>query len=670
MKKIIRLGICLGMLGVCLGGNTVSAMAEAQSEEVYQYGVGSVSKTFVSVAVMQLVDQGKVSLDEPVVTYIPEFKMADERYQDITVRMLLNHTSGLMGSLYQNGILFEEGNSETHDKLLEELSTQKLKANPGSYMVYSNDGFVLAELLVEKVTGVSFADYLETNICEPLEMKHTSTAFGNTVKSVSVNQAENFLDSSIQVPYEGVTEVGSGGVRSTTEDLARLSTIFIQDGSDLLSKEAVRETNRDYYPETDYLKLPELNYKTVGLGWDYIREYEFDKYGIKAVGKGGDLDFQHANLTVLPEKNMSAAVLSSSGSSTFNQLVAQAVLLSALEVKGEIPQGSASVNQLQEWQKTLPKESCRIPDEMYDYAGCYVGNHAVDIRFPDDTTMLLKTLDKESQITMKFDYREDGWFYGDDTSAIGQEITNNGDGHTGITKVKLYEESDGKRYLYFSTNAQYTGLGMYAYGEVFGTQAVTQILEESVKSAWDARMGKKYYVYNDRYSSADWARGASLAVKIKDIGQAGYVYGTGCMGVKRIVDENHGESACIGRDMSTITVFQENGTELLSFDDGGSIFICEDGMQELTKDMENYELQENEEAKWFTIPESMEKERMTIQVNGEGMAAVYDQYDQCIFTTLALNGNQSVILPEGGKIVFTGESSAGKNPSVHFVHLK
>ena len=62
------------------------------------YGVGSISKTYTAVLMMTLVEAGKVDLDQPVTTYLPEFTMADPRYEDITVRMLLNHSSGLMAS--------------------------------------------------------------------------------------------------------------------------------------------------------------------------------------------------------------------------------------------------------------------------------------------------------------------------------------------------------------------------------------------------------------------------------------------------------------------------------------------------------------------------------------------------------------------------------------------
>lgn len=113
------------------------------------YGVGSISKTYTAVLMMNLVEEGKVKLDEPVTTYLPEFTMADARYKDITVRMLLNHSSGLMGSAGPGSFLFGDNNRDASDELLERLSTQTLQADPGAYSVYSNDSYTLAGLVIE-----------------------------------------------------------------------------------------------------------------------------------------------------------------------------------------------------------------------------------------------------------------------------------------------------------------------------------------------------------------------------------------------------------------------------------------------------------------------------------------------------------------------------------------
>lgn len=86
--------IVSGTAGVYHKENSISLTKE------HMYGVGSISKTFTAAAIMQLVEKGKLELDAPVVKYLPKFKMADDRYKKITVRMLLNHSSGLMGSSF------------------------------------------------------------------------------------------------------------------------------------------------------------------------------------------------------------------------------------------------------------------------------------------------------------------------------------------------------------------------------------------------------------------------------------------------------------------------------------------------------------------------------------------------------------------------------------------
>jgi CubicO group peptidase (beta-lactamase class C family) len=145
------------------------------------YCVGSVSKVYVTAAVMQLVDQGLVELDKPITTYIPDFTMADGRYKDITVRMLMNHTSGIMGSTLRNEFLFGDNDKDKYDYLLENLKTQTLKADPGAYAAYCNDGFTLLEIIVERVSGMDFTSYIEENIAAPLNLTQTGTANASNI---------------------------------------------------------------------------------------------------------------------------------------------------------------------------------------------------------------------------------------------------------------------------------------------------------------------------------------------------------------------------------------------------------------------------------------------------------------------------------------------------------
>lgn len=123
---------------------------------------GSVGKLYGTAAMLKLVQDQGISLDDPVVKHLPEFQMKDERYQDITLRMLLNHSAGLPSDVDAAGmaagsIMPEEVSLD----ILEELRSQTLRSNPGEYAVYSNLGFAIAQKVIEKISGQTFGAYYE-----------------------------------------------------------------------------------------------------------------------------------------------------------------------------------------------------------------------------------------------------------------------------------------------------------------------------------------------------------------------------------------------------------------------------------------------------------------------------------------------------------------------------
>ena len=122
------------------------------------YNVASVSKIYCTAAVMILVQRGLVELDTPVVQYVPDFKMLDEDYKKITVRHLLNHASGLPGTQWKGFSVTALTERDYYQEVLDYLAISHLKAKPGEYSVYCNDGFTLAEIVVARVSGRSRFD--------------------------------------------------------------------------------------------------------------------------------------------------------------------------------------------------------------------------------------------------------------------------------------------------------------------------------------------------------------------------------------------------------------------------------------------------------------------------------------------------------------------------------
>lgn len=136
-------------------------------------GVGSLTKSFTALAVMKLVEMGKLRLDAPVIQYIPWFHTANKDQSDkITIKMLLNNTSGLYAPNTNPSYELLEPAIESFVK---NLSSVYLYKEPGNSYEYSNAGFVVAGLVISKVSGIPYATFLEKEIFLPLGMKHTTT---------------------------------------------------------------------------------------------------------------------------------------------------------------------------------------------------------------------------------------------------------------------------------------------------------------------------------------------------------------------------------------------------------------------------------------------------------------------------------------------------------------
>lgn len=102
--------------------------------------------------------------------------------------MLMDHRSGLMGSYYCDSMLLNDRSRLPHERFLQNISGERLKASPDEFGAYCNDGFHLLEILVERVSGESFTDYVEDHICKPLGMEQTGTPWNafDTAKQTRV----------------------------------------------------------------------------------------------------------------------------------------------------------------------------------------------------------------------------------------------------------------------------------------------------------------------------------------------------------------------------------------------------------------------------------------------------------------------------------------------------
>lgn len=222
------------------------------------YNVASVSKIYCTTAVMQLVEQGKVDLDTPIVEYLPDFKMLDERYRQITLRHCLNHTSGLPGTQWKHFSTADVSENHYYEEVYDYMAHSYLKAAPGEYSTYCNDGFTLAEMVVAQVSGQSYAEYCMEHITEPIGA-HSS-------RLSPVRNTDYPLVKEGKKPGELLLIQGGAGYTTTMMDLCKFGQQFLGDSKILSqkSKEEMSKRQGATFLEED------IRSTAFGLGWDSV----------------------------------------------------------------------------------------------------------------------------------------------------------------------------------------------------------------------------------------------------------------------------------------------------------------------------------------------------------------------------------------------------------------
>lgn len=603
------------------------------------YCIGSVSKIFTTAAVMQLVEQGKVDLDKPVVQYLPGFKMADPRYKDITVRMLLNHSSGLMGSTFTNALLLGDANDQATGRLLERLSTQRLKADPGAYSVYCNDGFTLAELLVEAVTDVNFVDYLHENVFDPAGLKETWSPEDSFESRRAVIYQPGYEK---PLPKECLGVIGAGGLYATAEDLARF-------GGALTDSTLLKKSSRDAMavPECEKGLWPDENYPgalAFGLGWDNVEWYPFHQNGITALVKGGDTGYYHAGLVVLPEKKMAAAVLSTGGASPYNEMAASQMLIAALEEKGQ---------EVAQVRYRLPSaKRAALPKELAEAAGYYGGQLVYQVELSEDGTMTMRCTDMPELPDRVYTYYDDGTFRSEGAS----------------TAFRLVKEENGQTYLYQWSSSNISGLGNLPASAYAAVKLPENPVSPELQASWEKRMSEAAFLpVSDRYSSQSYpALGAALKELAEQKDKTPAVNNApGYIGNLQIVDEGHARYVVqapgnAGRDGADLELRRDEKGVLWMYKSDGTVGMDMAAVPAISTGKSgtvSCTIQPNGYARWYKAGDAAAGKTMAVQVPGNAGFWVYSA-GGAVKASSHLWGSASVKLAKGDLIVFAGDPGA------------
>lgn len=295
--------------------------------------IGSISKVFTTTLVMSLVDEGVLDLDEPVTTYVPDLKLADDHARSVlTLRHLLCHSGGFEGDRFLD---YGRGD-DAYERSMQEMDTLQQWFQPGELFSYCNVGFYLVPLIIQRVTGKVPEALMQERIFTPLGMETTTFYAEDAITrdhAVGYNLGDRTEGAKIARPFIiGGRHVNlCGNINASPSELLKFAQLHIDrgsvDGKQIISQDAA-----------DLMQTPRIETGTpnrwFGQGWSI-----FEQPGLKILEHtGGTIGFR-AQLTVVPEQQFAIAVVTNSdtGASAMTNIITWA-LKHYLDAEREVPQ--------------------------------------------------------------------------------------------------------------------------------------------------------------------------------------------------------------------------------------------------------------------------------------------------------------------------------------------
>jgi len=289
--------------------------------------IGSTTKALTALAVMQLVEQGKASLDDEVRTYLPGFRMAQEAARRITLRQILSHSAGLPPTPIDGpAFLFSDDRVDAAQRYVDELAAVDLVWEPGGGWLYANDGYVMAGRVIEEISGLSFEQYMAERVLGPMGLEQASFA-----------EATPPADSALPYDYDRSTSAfpswfphsraanAAGMLMFTAQEAGRWLRYVLNtgelDGKRVIGAAALAETTRPQVPLSAAARVAGRQVaESYGLGW-----MTGDLAGRRLIAHGGSAITMGSMFMVLPDEGLGVAVLANSGTEV-SGVVAEGVL--------------------------------------------------------------------------------------------------------------------------------------------------------------------------------------------------------------------------------------------------------------------------------------------------------------------------------------------------------
>ena len=268
-----------------------------------KFNLGSMNKMFTAVAILQLVEQGMISVDDKVIEHIPGYPN-QEVAKNVTIHQLLTHTSGMGNFFTQEYRETSNDQFKAIDDYLPLFVDKPLQFEPGSRGSYSNAGYIVLGMIIEETTGLTYFDYVMENIYQPCGMTDTdSYETDRVVPNIAIGYAGNLraygeLSSNLYwLPFKGSS---AGGGYSTVGDMLKFSNCLVN--HQLLSPEW-----------TDILLEGKVDSPIPGIEGKYAYGFMVSVINNhRIVGHGGSFPGVCTNLTIFLDLGYTVVILSNS----------------------------------------------------------------------------------------------------------------------------------------------------------------------------------------------------------------------------------------------------------------------------------------------------------------------------------------------------------------------
>ncbi|WP_236613951.1 serine hydrolase domain-containing protein [Nafulsella turpanensis] len=285
------------------------------------YAIASLTKQFTAAAIMRLVEQDKIALDDPITKYLPDYPVQGHH---VTIRHLLNHTSGIKSyTELDEEVELKRRPGLSYEEMIGLFASQPFDFKPGEQFRYNNSGYYLLGQIIGRVTGMPYEEYMEKKLLQPLGLRHT--VFGGPRRIIPERakgyqyerSREGKLINALPVIIKGDA---AGGLFSTAADLVRWTHLL--HSGEVVSKESLQQM-------ISPTELPSGPPRTYGFALDLAKLGNYKK-----VVHVGDIDGYNASLAHYPEEELTVVVLTNSDD-TQHEMVEEFLARAALGM--EVP---------------------------------------------------------------------------------------------------------------------------------------------------------------------------------------------------------------------------------------------------------------------------------------------------------------------------------------------